>query len=67
MSGTDHPRIPEASQPQENCPWCWRSHNPFLPFPSRLSSSCCSEHRAWLLSGLAEKRERRAARKGVAQ
>ncbi len=53
------PALPKASTYQEQCAWCWRTRSPLIPFPPNISSCCCTEHRARLMSGLAEKREAR--------
>ena len=64
MMQRTHQAIPPASNPQPDCSWCWYARNNGVPFPPAISSSCCPEHRAWLVAQLTEKRAARGEKRG---
>lgn len=55
----DTHRIPVVKQSYHDCAWCWYSLHPDRSFPAGRSASCCQEHQAWVVTQLAQARQRR--------
>jgi hypothetical protein len=60
-------RIPAVALPLERCVYCWYILHPTLTYPETWSSTCCTEHSAWMLVQYARIRAARSlARAGSA-
>jgi hypothetical protein len=46
--------IPVVAHTVQHCAWCWYASHPALSFPESWSSTCCPEHRVWVLGQLAK-------------
>jgi hypothetical protein len=42
--------IPAVALPLEHCMYCWYVLHPTMPYPESWSSTCCSEHSAWIMA-----------------
>ena len=54
-------RIPAVVLPLERCVYCWYVLHPTITYPQTWSSTCCSEHSAWMLAQYARIRAGRTS------
>jgi hypothetical protein len=57
--------IPIVAHPVAHCAWCWSTLHPTLSYPASWSSTCCLEHRAWVLAQYARSRASRPQRSAL--